>query len=398
MVAKRVALLIETSSSWGSLVIAGISDYVRRHDRWVLFLDHRGSREKQTLPAEWQVDGVIARVTGSALAESVLRRRVPCVNVSQIRVPGDAIQQVTTNAARIGQLGAEALISAGLREFAYYGPPPREFYSDEILVAFRAGLQKAGFTLTVIDRAAVHSPDPEHNLDLPALAGELEKLPLPVGILCWDALAAHHINEACCWAGLRVPEQVSVLAGSYDQLTTEISTPRLTSLDHVPRRVGYLAATELTRLMNGGPVRPPVLAEPKGIVPGASVASTGVRDKLVEEAIAFIGANSGRNISIPDLLNAVHTSRRNLERRFREAVGRGPAAEIRRVRLKDARRLLTETDLAIKTIAIKCGFANPEQLQRLLRAETAMTPSQYREAHRRDAAGDSFPSHLRTEP
>jgi len=380
---KRVALLIETSSSWGSLIIAGIGDYMRRHERWVLLLDHRGMQEELTLPPDQHVDGVIARVTSLPLAESVLKLGVPCVNVSQIRVPVAGIQQVTSNQPRVGQMAAEAMIATGLRNFAYYGPPPREYYTDSILSAFRDSLARAGHALTVIDRAAVHGPPPHGSLDLTALARAVERLPRPVGTLCWNALGAHHLNEACVWSKISVPDEVSILGGDYDLLTTELSTPRLTCLDQVPRRVGFLAAAELTRLMNGGAVRDPQWVEPEGIVPGESMATSAIGDVLVAEALEYITANAGRNINIQDVLDAVPTSRRNLERRFRDALGHGPATEIRRRRLLEARRLLAETDLPVKAIAAQCGFSNPEQLQRLFRVETSFSPSEYREAHRR---------------
>ena len=67
MPAKRVALLVETASSWGSQIIAGIADFVRRHDRWMLYLDHRGVYENQNVPREWPSDGIIARVTSGSL-------------------------------------------------------------------------------------------------------------------------------------------------------------------------------------------------------------------------------------------------------------------------------------------------------------------------------------------
>ncbi len=200
----------------------------------------------------------------------------------------------------------------------------------------------------------------------------------------WNSVGAHFVSEACAWAGVKLPEAVSVLAGDHDLLLAEIAQPRLTCIDHAPRRVGYLAAAELDRLMQGGTAEAPVLVEPEGVIARDSVARVHVKDELVAEVIDIIRANAGRNITIQYLIDTVAVSRRNLERRFRQALGRGPAAEIRRLRLIEARSLLAETSLPIKQIAIQCGFANPEQLQRLLRSETGLTPVQYRDAHRRN--------------
>src|SRR5260370_32245577 len=145
MAAKRVALLVETASSWGSQIIAGIADFVRRHERWMLYLDHRGVYENQNVPREWPSDGIIARVTSERLAGERGRLKIPFVTVSQIRVPMVGVQQVTTNELRVGELAAETLISAGVKHFGYYGPPRREHYIDNVFLAYRRCLALATF-------------------------------------------------------------------------------------------------------------------------------------------------------------------------------------------------------------------------------------------------------------
>jgi LacI family transcriptional regulator len=386
---KRVAMLIETSSSWGSQIIAGIADYVRRHERWMLYLDHRGMYERPTVPPHWPSDGVIARVTTERVAEDLATLGAPVVNVSQIRVPTLAAQQVTTDERRVGELAAETLIGAGARQFGYYGPPVREHYVDNVLAAYSAALQSAGYSCQVTDARGSSPPRPDAALHvgLELLAEWLRGFRRPAAILCWSSVGAHYVSEACAWAKIRVPEDISILSGDHDMLAAEISQPRVTCIDHAPRRVGYVAAAELARMMAGGKAGEPLLIEPDGIIARESVSQVRVEDELVERALAFIAENGGRNISIQDVLDAVPTSRRNLERRFRLSIGRGPATEIRRRRLQHARRLLAETGLSVKQIALQCGFANPEQLQRLVRAETSFTPLQYREAHRRPQAG-----------
>ena len=379
---QRVALLIETSTSWGSQIIAGISDYVRRHERWLLYVDHRGIYEQQTLPERWEGDGVIARVICPLLVRDVRINRLPCVNVSQIRVPGADIQQVTTDERRVGTLAAETLLRAGLRHFAYYGPPRRDYYVDRVGESFLERLGQDGLTATRRDPDAFVRSDALPQMNLPRLAEWLAGLPKPAGVLAWNTLGAHRVVEACCWAGIAVPQTVSVLAGDHDELVAEISTPRLTCIDHAPLRVGYLAAAEMERLMAGGTVGEPMLVEPAGVVWRDSVISPTPQDELVTQSLEFIAANASRAITVEDLLDNVAASRRNLELRFRKAVGHGPAAEIRRVRLRRACEMLAFTDLPIKQVAARCGFSGREQLERALRAETSLPPSRYREVYR----------------
>jgi LacI family transcriptional regulator len=383
---KRLALLIETSTSWGSRIIAGISDYVRRHERWLIYMDHRGVFEQQTVPDSWEGDGIIARVISPLLVGHVKRNRLPCVNVSQIRVPGAEIQQVTTDEGRVGVIAAETLLGAGVSSFAYYGPPKRDYYVDRVGESFRHRLGQDGFLVSQMDPDAASRSDTSPHLDLPELAEWIGCLAKPAGVLAWNTLGAHRVVEACCWAGLPVPESVSVLAGDHDQLVAEISTPPLTCIDHDPHRVGYLAAAEMDRLLDGGRSGAPILVEPAGLVWRDSVLAPTRQDELVTQSLEFIAANSSRTITVDDLLNSIGASRRSLELRFRKAVGHGPATEIRRERLRRACEMLLCTDLPIKQVAARCGFSGREQFERALRAQTSLPPSRYREVYRRRAA------------
>ena len=79
---KSVALLIDTSSSWGSFLIQGVARYAERYGPWALHLGQRGKHEQQTLPKDEPLDGCVARVNSPALADMILAARVPAVNVS----------------------------------------------------------------------------------------------------------------------------------------------------------------------------------------------------------------------------------------------------------------------------------------------------------------------------
>jgi LacI family transcriptional regulator len=380
---KRVALLIETSSSWGQQIIAGIGDYIRSHGRWILYLDHRGTYEKQTVPVGWEGDGIIARVTSPVLVQHVRMNHVPCVNVSTIRVPGASIQHVNTSEIRVAEIAAKVLLSTGFQHFGYFGPPAREFYTDQILRDFRELLKQAGHSLSVHNPDRVLRSDTDPHLDLVELGNWIESLGKPAAILCWNALGAHRVVEAAVWKNLRVPEQISVLGADEDQLTSELSMPQITCINQAPRKLGFMAAAELDRLFQGGAVGDPVLLEPEGVIYRQSLISAPRADPLVEEAIRLIHENSTRDYSISKLLKALTVSRRTLELHFRQSLGRTLATEFRMVRLKEAQRLLAESDLQIKEVARRSGLKNPEQLQRLIRITTSLTPLQYRQAYRR---------------
>lgn len=401
---RRIAVLVETSTSWGSVIIAGISDFAKRlqsetGERWTLYVDSRGYFERQELPAWWKGDGVIARVTTPLLVQQVRLASIPCVNVSQIRIPGADIQQVTSNQTQIGRLSAETLIRTGVKHFGYFGPPKREFYKDEILPTFTQTLREAGFGPPAVfdpDRT-LRSDSSPHDM-LQPLVEWLATIPRPAGILSWSFHGGQRVCEACCFAGIDVPREISVLSADYDQLISDICDPPLTCIDQSARQVGYIAAAELHRILDGGTVDEPRIINSAGIVWKKSVITEHVDDELVSTVIRHVEANVSRGISVEELCELVSVSRRKLEQHFQRTLGHGPVAHIQRVRLREACRLLAESDLLIKQIAVKFGFRNSEQFQRLLKSETGMTPVQYREFHRRPQRGTLSPAVVALDP
>ena len=61
---KRVAILVDTSTTWGREVIAGVHRYSREHVGWQLFVEPRGLEQRQRLPNAWKRDGVIDYIQG----------------------------------------------------------------------------------------------------------------------------------------------------------------------------------------------------------------------------------------------------------------------------------------------------------------------------------------------
>ena len=77
-------------------------------------------------------------------------------------------------------------------------------------------------------------------------------------------------------------------------------------------------------------------------------------------------------------LREVPISRRSLEQRFRKALGRTPAAEIRRAQIEVAKQMLAETDEGMARVALAAGFSNAKQLGGIFHEQAGMTPTAYR--------------------
>ena len=71
-------------------------------------------------------------------------------------------------------------------------------------------------------------------------------------------------------------------------------------------------------------------------------------------------------------------SRKHFERRFREAIGHSVLDEILNIRLENVTAYLLRRDIAIDTIAGRCGFGSEIELRRLFRRRFGMSMTAWR--------------------
>jgi LacI family transcriptional regulator len=83
---------------------------------------------------------------------------------------------------------------------------------------------------------------------------------------------------------------------------------------------------------------------------------------------------------VRDVLDVAGMSRSTLEARFRDAIGRSIHAEIRRVQIDAAQRLLMTTDMPIKEILQRVGVSSVQYFTAMIRSRTGRTPGEIRKA------------------
>jgi LacI family transcriptional regulator len=144
-------------------------------------------------------------------------------------------------------------------------------------------------------------------------------------------------------------------------------------------RIGYEAAALLERMLSGErPPAEPILLPPPGVVTRRSTEVLAIDDPHVTAAVRFIREHAHLSVQVADVFDQVPVGRRWLERAFRKVLGRGIWAEIRRVHLERAKRLLTETDLSIEALAVQSGFSDFRHLAVVFRKELGLSPTAYR--------------------
>lgn len=92
----------------------------------------------------------------------------------------------------------------------------------------------------------------------------------------------------------------------------------------------------------------------------------------------WINAHLSDDISLPVLARQAGMSERSLSRHYLEATGLTPARAVERLRVEEARRLLSESGLPVKRISRRCGFGSEETMRRSFLRVLAATPQDYR--------------------
>jgi two-component system, response regulator YesN len=116
------------------------------------------------------------------------------------------------------------------------------------------------------------------------------------------------------------------------------------------------------------------LSDKAGTIPPGEMNLT----SKIEHVKGFIEGNSYKKITLRDAAEIVYMSPKYLSRLFRETTGMGFSEYKLKVKMTQAKKLLTSTGLAIKQISLKLGYANPESFIRQFEKIVKSTPSEYR--------------------
>lgn len=377
----RVALIIETSTSYGRALLSGVVRFRQTNQNWSVFLEQRDL--STALPVwllDWQGDGIISRATNHALVEAVANTKVPLVELTD-RSEDFGFTYVWSDDAAIGTLGAEHFLERGFTQFAFVGFDD-EAWSVRRQTAFSKTLNAASYPVASTCHSAWYGRQTSHwENQQSELVEWLRSLPKPVAIMACNDVRGQHVIDACSRAHLLVPEQVAVLGVDDDDLLCQLCDPPLSSIVPNAELIGFRAAELLSLEMAGqrSEVRKCLIA-PCGIAERQSTDTYAVDDPIVAKALSFIRSRACSGIDVEDVRRHVGTSRSTLERKLRKCSNLSPQSHIRNVQIRRAQGLLTNTDLAMEQIATHCGFVHPEYMHVVFRRELAMTPGEYRRA------------------
>ena len=379
---RRVALLMDNSFAYNRAVMRGIHEHILENSGWFI---HQALPESRILPAlrEWAPDGVIAHATEPEFAEGLKAWGGPVVSTtSALLDPPFPVVDVDHEAA--GMLAARHFMDHGHSQFAFFGSKT---------TGFSLGRERGYCRELMSSGHAVRTCHADSLLSRPRSESwvrseeEIERwlleLPRPCAIFVSNDVSARTVTNACALLGLRVPEELSILSVDNDEFECLFTNPTLSSIEIPGIQIGRLAARALQQSMDGQATAPTgALLPPTHVIERQSTDLVATDDPAVRNAVAFIRAHHSEQLSVDQIAESAECSRRTLERRFRNALGRTVHDELTRQRLKRARRLLRETDLTVEAVSDRTGFTDQRRMNLVFKQNFGMTPLEFRRSLR----------------
>ena len=384
-----VALLIESSRSYGREICLGAAEYAHQHGEWNFVLQEHDLRTgvPEWLKT-WKGDGILCRIYDKKLAAALAKAKCPVVDTyGQSRNP--SIPFLDTDAAATAEMAARFFVNATFKNFAFCGFPGL-WFSDERSKAFVTAIKKYGSDVHVYQPPkSWSSPDVArrealHPVGSKALQQWITDLPRGTAILACNDIRAQQLIKVAASCQRKIPDDLAVMGVDDDEMICELTTPRLSSIKPDARNLGYTGARWLHLLMQGKTLPyHNLLIPPLHITERASTDIIASDDELFTIAVRYIRKHVQEGIDVNKVISHTQRSRSSLESRFKKHLGRSIKEEITRARIARAVILLRDTTMTQQEIADASGFATNSHFSRIFKQNQGLTPGQLRAKHRK---------------
>lgn len=387
----HICVFLQMDVEYGRNILRGIGRFAHEHPDLAFTRLMKPRAYNLEAIQQLRPDGIIAKVSSRAEESLLLRLGLPVVNVSgQLTSP--RIPTVNTDDLLVGRLAYQHLWRRGLKHFAFVGS--QHHRASELRLQGFAQAASPGAAATVpsisISHGELDEPTPEKAMA--GLAAWVRALPKPVGILSFTDRLALDVAAACHHLKVRVPDDVAILGVGNDSTRLVFPHVEISSIELNAQRIGQLAAELLLTLLGGGePPRRETLVGPLKIVGRRSTDRLAVGDDVVCEALDLVREKIAETTYVEELARAVGVSRRNLEMRFRQALGTSVYAEVQRLHFERAIELMADRDTTIAEIAAGAGFPSAQTFTTMFKRRFATSPSAYRARLQGETTGGPNP-------
>ncbi len=360
----------------------GVAAYARKH-AW--HLNSELAYFPEDIPENWDGDGTISTYTTRPhpLEKFLSKSPAPMVLITN-GVPGSPWPLVGNDNRLIAEMAANHFYERGFRRFAFLGMGGG--LSSQRMDFFSECLNHHGIDVPNLREALNDQPDWRRKVTAWRRAVNTLRQGLPLALFCETDNIASEAILMSLEGGLDIPGDLAVVGVHNDELVCEASAVPISSVENNLFQIGYRAAELLDKLMEGEKINGGMeLIPPTQVVIRQSSDTVAVTNPEVAKAVRFLRDNYQFGIGIGDLLKEVSVSERTLYALFQKHLGRKPAEELTRIRMEQAKKLLSQTSLSPQEVAERCGFNDIRTFYATFERTAKETPGQFRKRIRIDA-------------
>jgi LacI family transcriptional regulator len=256
-------LLPELGEGYHSQVLSGVGDLLMRKDYFYFTVHHRHRKELidayPSLLRSRGVDGIVA--IDSHLGEPP---PLPTITVAgHTTMPG--VSNVLLDEEHAARLSLSHLRDLGHKKIAFMHGQP---FSSDADTRWLASLKAAReFGIEIHEELMIYLSKDSHSPEIsyPGIRKLIKSGHPFTAVLCFNDVAAMGTIRALHEAGLRVPDDVSVL-GFDDIQSAAYQVPSLTTIRQPLQRMGNTAAQMLLRKLAGDSIPESIVVEPELVV------------------------------------------------------------------------------------------------------------------------------------
>lgn len=381
---QNLYIIINQSRASGRGVLQGILRFAESRPHWRTHLfdaDEHGLSETLQALHDGSADGILTTDLETAdFATALEHSKIPLVVIGTrercLPTRTANIRLVSFDEEKIGAFAAQQTLNLGhFKSFGFVGCTDRKraHLSRLRALGFEDELKRHGLECSTCD------------CDRSDFLNWLQHLEKPAVVIgCIDDQAASVLN-ACDRLDIPVPDSLRVIGIDNNEMICQSAYPSLSSIATDFAEEGISAAAELDRML-----RSPK-AEQKRIAlhcrtrcsfvqrMSTSVLAPGLQ--LVNRALEYISTHADESLTIEEIVNHLHVSKRLLYLRFSEFSDKSLHETIVEHRLNVLKHKLASSRQSICTITSECGFANPTHIKTLFKRRTGLTLGEWRKTH-----------------